>query len=49
MPWGGDDEDELDMLLQSTTALETSLLHDSSGDRSSTEKMPSSPAFRLLL
>jgi hypothetical protein len=37
------------MLLQSTTALATSPLHDGSGDVSSLEEMPSSPAFRLLV
>jgi hypothetical protein len=30
--WGGDDEDDPDMSLQSTTALATSPLHDGSGD-----------------
>jgi hypothetical protein len=37
------------MLLQSTAALTTSPLHDGSGDRSSSEEMPNSPAFRLLV
>jgi hypothetical protein len=37
------------MLLQSTAALATSLLHEGSGDGSSSEETPSSPAFRLLL
>jgi hypothetical protein len=35
--WGGDDEDDPDMSLQSTATLATSLLHDVSGDRSSSE------------
>jgi hypothetical protein len=46
---GGDDEDDPDMSLQSTTALGTSPLRDGSGDGSSLEKMPRSPAFRLLM
>jgi hypothetical protein len=37
------------MLLQSTAALATSPLHDGSGDGSSSEEMPCSPTFRLLL
>jgi hypothetical protein len=37
------------MLIQLTTAQVTSPLHDGSGDRSSSEEMPCSPAFRLLL
>jgi hypothetical protein len=37
------------MLLQSTAALATSPLHEGSGDRSSSEETPSSPALRLLL
>jgi hypothetical protein len=37
------------MLLQSTAALATSPLHDGSGDGSSSEETPSSPAFRLLV
>jgi hypothetical protein len=37
------------MSLQSTTALATSPLHDGSGNGSSSEKTPSSPAFRLLM
>jgi hypothetical protein len=37
------------MLLQSTAALATSPLHDGSGDGSSSEEMPYSPAFRFLL
>jgi hypothetical protein len=49
VPQDGDDEDDPDMLLQSTTALVTSLLHDDSGDGSSSEETPCSPAFRLLL
>jgi hypothetical protein len=48
-PRGGDDEDDPDMLLQSTAALATSPLHEGSGDESSSEETPSSPAFRLLL
>jgi hypothetical protein len=48
-PRGSDDEDDPDMLLQSTAALVTSPLHDGSGDGSSSEETPSSPAFRLLL
>jgi hypothetical protein len=47
--WGGDDEDDPDMSLQSTAALATSLLHDGSGDGSSLEETPHSPAFRLLM
>jgi hypothetical protein len=47
-PRGGDDEGEPDMLLQSTAALAKSPLHDGSGDESSSEETPSSPAFRLL-
>jgi hypothetical protein len=37
------------MSLQSTVALSTSPLHDVSGDGSSLEKTPRSPAFRLLM
>jgi hypothetical protein len=37
------------MSLQSTAALATSPLHDGSGDGSSSEETPSSPAFRLLM
>jgi hypothetical protein len=37
------------MLLNSTAALATSPLHDGSGDGSSSEEMPCSPAFHLLL
>jgi hypothetical protein len=37
------------MLLQSTAVLATFPLHEGSGDGSSTEETPSSPAFRLLL
>jgi hypothetical protein len=37
------------MLLQSIAALATSPLHDGSGDRSSSEETPSSPALRLLM
>jgi hypothetical protein len=37
------------MSLQSTATLATSPLHDSSGDRSSLEETPRSPAFRLLM
>jgi hypothetical protein len=48
-PRGGDDEDDPDMLLQSTAALATSPLHDGSGDGSSSEETPRSPAFCLLL
>jgi hypothetical protein len=36
--WGGDDEDDPDMSLQSTATLATSLLHDGSGDGSSSEE-----------
>jgi hypothetical protein len=46
---GGDDEDDPDMSLQSTTALATLPLHDGSGDRSSLEETPRSAAFRLLM
>jgi hypothetical protein len=48
-PQGGDDEDDPDMLLQSIAALATSPLKDGSGDGSSSEETPVSPAFRLLL
>jgi hypothetical protein len=48
-PWSGEDEDDPDMFLQSTAALATSPLHDGSGDGSSSEEMPCSPALRLLL
>jgi hypothetical protein len=37
------------MSLQSTVALATSPLHDDSGDGSSSEETPRSPAFRLLM
>jgi hypothetical protein len=37
------------MLLLSTVALATSPLHDGSGDGSSSEETPCSPAFHLLL
>jgi hypothetical protein len=47
--WGGDDEDDPDILLQSTVALGTSPLHDDSGDGSSSEETPRSPAFCLLM
>jgi hypothetical protein len=46
---GGDDEDDPDMSLQSTTALATSPLHNGLGDRSSSEEMPHSSTFRLLM
>jgi hypothetical protein len=46
---GGDDEDDPVMSLQSTATLATSPLHDGSGDGSSLEETPSSPAFRLLM
>jgi hypothetical protein len=46
---GGDDMDDPDMPHQSTTALATSPLHDSSGDGSSLEEMSRSPTFRLLM
>jgi hypothetical protein len=46
---GGDDEDDPDISLQSTAALAMSPLHDGSGDGSSSEETPRSPAFRLLL
>jgi hypothetical protein len=46
---GGDDEDDLDMLLQSTAVLAISPLHEGSGDGSSSEETPCSLAFRLLL
>jgi hypothetical protein len=49
VPWGGDDEDDPDMSLQSSAALATLPLHDSSGDGSSSEETPSFPAFRLLM
>jgi hypothetical protein len=45
----GDDVDDPDMSLQSTTALATSPLHDDSGDGSSLEETSRSPAFRLLM
>jgi hypothetical protein len=47
--WGGDDEDDPDMSLQSTVALATLPLHNDSGDGSSLEEMSHSPAFRLLM
>jgi hypothetical protein len=37
------------MLLQSSAALATLPLHDGLGDGSSSEEIPYSPAFRLLL
>jgi hypothetical protein len=37
------------MWLQSTTALPMSPLHDGSGDGSSLEETPRSPAFRLVI
>jgi hypothetical protein len=46
---GGDDEDDPDMSLQSTATLATSPLHDGSGDESSSEETPHSPAFHLLM
>jgi hypothetical protein len=46
---GGDDEDDPDMLLQSTAALAMSPLHDGSGDGSSLQKTPHSPACILLM
>jgi hypothetical protein len=49
VPRGGDDEDDPDMLLQLTAALATSPIHEGSGDGSSLEETPSSPAFCLLL
>jgi hypothetical protein len=48
-PWSGEDEDNPDMFLQSTAALATSPFHDGSGDGSSSEETPNSPALRLLL
>jgi hypothetical protein len=45
----GEDEDDPDMLLQSTVALATSPLHDGLNDGSSSEETPCSPALRLLL
>jgi hypothetical protein len=48
-PRSDEDEDDPDMLVQSTAALATSPLHDGSGDGSSSEEMPCSPALRLLL
>jgi hypothetical protein len=48
-PRGSDDEDDPDMLLQSTATLATLPLHDGSGDESSSEEMPNSPAFCLLV
>jgi hypothetical protein len=48
-PQGGDDEDDPDMLLQSIAMLATSPLQDGSGDGSSSEETPGSPAFRLLV
>jgi hypothetical protein len=41
---GGDDEDDPDISLQSTAMLGASLLHDGSGDGSSSEETPHSPA-----
>jgi hypothetical protein len=48
-PRGGDDEDDPDMLLQSTAALATSPLHNGLGDESSLEETSSSSAFHLLM
>jgi hypothetical protein len=48
-PRSGEDENDPNMLLQSTTAFATSPLHDGSGDGSSSEETPCSPALRLLL
>jgi hypothetical protein len=48
-PRSGEDEDDPDILLQSTAALATSPFHDGSGDGSSSEETPCSPALRLLL
>jgi hypothetical protein len=48
-PRRGKDEDDLDMLLQSTAALATSPLHNGSGDGSLSEETPCSPTFHLLL
>jgi hypothetical protein len=47
--WGGDDDDDPDMSLQFTAVLGTSPLHDGSGDGSSLEETPRSPAFCLLM
>jgi hypothetical protein len=41
--------DDPDMSLQSTAALGSSPLHVGSGDGSSSEEMPRSPAFRRLM
>jgi hypothetical protein len=49
MAQGGDNEDDPDISLQSTTALGTSPLHDGSGDGSSSEETPRTPTFRLLM
>jgi hypothetical protein len=49
VPRGGDDKDDPNMLLQSTTALATTPFHDGSGYGSSSEETPSSPTFRLLV
>jgi hypothetical protein len=46
---GGDDEDDPDISLQSTTALGASPVHDGSSDGSSSEETPRSPAFHLLM
>jgi hypothetical protein len=48
-PQSGEGEDDPDMLLRSAAALATSPLHDVSGDGSSLEETPCSPAVRLLL
>jgi hypothetical protein len=48
VPRGGDNEDDNNMLLQSTAALATSPLHDGSGDGSSSDETPRSPAFLCL-
>jgi hypothetical protein len=45
----GNDEDDPDILLQSTAALGTSPLHDGSEDGYSSKETPRSSAFRLLM
>jgi hypothetical protein len=47
--WGGDDKDDPDISLHSTTALGALQLHDGSSDGSSSEDTPRSPTFHLLM
>jgi hypothetical protein len=49
VPWGGNEEDDPDISLQSTAAPATSPLHDGSDNGSSSEETPRSPTFHLLM